>query len=81
MLENFNIGFINSTLVFSAWVNGKLVGCIRVLSDQMFHSVIYDLAVHPEFQNQGIGTELVHKCRKISGFGMVGANRISRGFL
>ena len=23
MLENFNIGFINSTLVFSAWVNGK----------------------------------------------------------
>ncbi|WP_320928170.1 hypothetical protein [Hungatella sp.] len=33
MLENFNIGFINSTLVFSAWINGKLVGCIRVLSD------------------------------------------------
>ena len=63
-LENFNIGFINSTLVFSAWVNGKLVGCIRVLSDQMFHSVIYDLAVHPEFQNQGIGTELVYKCRE-----------------
>ena len=33
MLENFNIGFINSTLVFSALINGKLVGCIRVLSD------------------------------------------------
>ncbi|WP_294143616.1 GNAT family N-acetyltransferase [uncultured Clostridium sp.] len=65
MLENFNKNFINSALVFSAWANGELVGCIRVLSDQMFRSVIYDLAVHPKFQNQGIGTELVRKCREI----------------
>ncbi len=65
MLENFNKNFINSTLVFSAWVNGKLVGCVRVLSDQMFRSIIYDLAVHPKFQRQGIGAELVRKCREV----------------
>ena len=48
MLENFNIGFINSTFVFSAWDNKRLVGCVRVLSDLHFRSVILDLAVLPE---------------------------------
>ncbi|MBN1878158.1 MAG: GNAT family N-acetyltransferase [Anaerolineae bacterium] len=62
MLENFNRPFQNSTLVISAWNNDKLVGCVRVLSDQMFRSVIYDLAVEPEYQKQGIGRELVKKC-------------------
>lgn len=65
MLENFNKNFINSTLVFSAWVDGKLVGCIRVLSDQMFRSIIYDLAVLPDFQHKGIGRELVRRCREV----------------
>ena len=30
MIDNFNIGFINSTFVFSAWINDKLVRCVRV---------------------------------------------------
>ena len=62
MIDNFNIGFINSTFVFSAWVEDRLVGCVRVLSDMHFRSIIYDLAVLPEFQNRGIGKELVQKC-------------------
>lgn len=63
MIDNFNIGFLNSTFVFSAWFDGKLVGCVRVLSDLHFRSVIYDLAVLPAFQNKGIGKELVRRCR------------------
>lgn len=62
MIANFNIGFIHSTFVFSAWIDGKLVGCIRVLSDLHFRSVIYDLAVLPACQKRGIGKELVRKC-------------------
>lgn len=62
MLENFNVPFINSTIVISAWAEDKLVGCVRVLSDRMFRSIIYDLAVMPEFHNQGIGKELVRRC-------------------
>lgn len=62
MIDNFNIGFINSTFVFSAWVEERLVGCVRVLSDLHFRSIIYDLAVLPEFQNKGIGKELVKRC-------------------
>lgn len=62
MLACFNKPFINSTLVFSAWDKDRLVGCVRVLSDTVFRSVIYDLAVLPEYQNFGIGTALVKKC-------------------
>lgn len=62
MIDNFNIGFLNSTFVFSAWVEGRLVGCVRVLSDLHFRSIIYDLAVLPEYQHKGIGKELVQKC-------------------
>lgn len=57
MINNFNLGFINSTFVFSAWIDGHLVGCVRVLSDLHFRSIIYDLAVLPEYQSKGIGTE------------------------
>lgn len=64
MIEHFNVGFLNSTFVFSAWIDGKLVGCVRVLSDLKFRSVIYDLAVLPQYQHQGIGTNLVQKCRE-----------------
>ncbi len=55
MIDNFNIGFLNSTFVFSAWIDNRLVGCVRVLSDLHFRSIIYDLAVLPEYQNKGIG--------------------------
>ena len=63
MLENFNIAFINSTFVFSAWIEGKLVGCVRVLSDLHFRSIIYDLAVLPAYQKMGSGKELGRRCR------------------
>ncbi|WP_150275312.1 GNAT family N-acetyltransferase [Paenibacillus tepidiphilus] len=62
MINNFNLPFLNSTVVVTAWADNNLVGCVRVLSDQMFRSVIYDLAVAPAFQNQGIGKELVRRC-------------------
>ncbi|MBQ8784302.1 MAG: GNAT family N-acetyltransferase [Clostridia bacterium] len=64
MIDNFNKNFINSTIVISAWVDEKLVGCVRVLSDKMFRSVIYDLAVLPEFHGNGIGRELVRRCKE-----------------
>ena len=62
MIKNYNIPFINSTLVISAWENERLIGAVRVLSDKMFRSIIYDLLVLPEFQNKGIGKELLKRC-------------------
>lgn len=62
MIEKYNIPFINSTLVISAWDNELLVGVVRVLSDKMFRSVIYDLVILPAYQNQKIGKELLKRC-------------------
>lgn len=64
-IDNYNVGFLNSTFAFSAWIDGRLVGCIRVLSDLHFRSVIYDLAVLPEYQHKGIGKELVQRCLNV----------------
>ncbi len=62
MLSNYNVPFINSTLVVSAWDQDRLIGVVRVLSDKMFRSVIYDLAIEPDYQGKGIGKELVRRC-------------------
>ncbi len=62
MIKKYNIPFLNSTLVISAWQNERLIGAVRVLSDKMFRSIIYDLLVLPEFQNKGIGKELIRRC-------------------
>ncbi|NLN46359.1 MAG: GNAT family N-acetyltransferase [Clostridiaceae bacterium] len=54
--------WIHSTLVISAWDGDRLVGAVRVLSDTIFRSVIYDLLVSPAYQGKGIGSELVRRC-------------------
>lgn len=48
--------------MISAWKNGRLIGTVRVLSDMFIRSVIYDLVIDPDYQNKGIGTELVRRC-------------------
>lgn len=48
--------------MISAWDDDRLVGAVRVLSDKAIRSGIYDLVVDPEYQNRGIGKELVRRC-------------------
>ena len=60
--KGYGVPWVNSTLVISAWDDDRLIGAVRVLSDTMFRSIIYDLMVLPEYQNKGIGKELVRRC-------------------
>lgn len=60
--DKFNMPFINSTLVISVWQGDRLLGAVRVLSDKIVRSVIYDLVVDPEFRGKGIGRELIKRC-------------------
>ena len=59
----------NSHALVSAWAGGALVGVGNAISDG--HLVVYypHLLVHPNYQGQGIGTELVKRLmEKYSGF-------------
>lgn len=46
---------------FTARKNGRLIGFIDVLSDGIADAYLQDLAVHPDYQNIGIGTELMNR--------------------
>lgn len=47
------------TTVF-AWHDGCLIGFGRAISDGEYQAAIYDVAVAPDYQGQGIGTAIMH---------------------
>lgn len=57
----------NSSLIVTAWDGEKLVGVARALSDFSYCCYLSDLAVDKEYQNQGIGHELVNEIQKLIG--------------
>lgn len=48
-----------SSLILSAWLEGRLVGVARVLTDGILFSYLCDLAVEPDVQRIGIGKTLI----------------------
>jgi len=59
--------FEKSSLVLTAWHDGRLVGIARVLTDGVLYSYLCDLAVEPDVQGLGIGRRLIEavleRCR------------------
>jgi len=51
----------DSWYTVSAYHNSELVGFGRVLSDGVLYAMIYDLIVHPDFQQQGLGSEMLQR--------------------
>lgn len=56
MLEHAN-------LTISAWDGDSLVGIARSLTDFGYCCYLADLAVHQDYQRQGIGRQLIHLTR------------------
>lgn len=51
--------FRNSALVSLAYIDGRLVGACRCITDGEYHAFVYDVAVLPQYQRRGIGKELL----------------------
>lgn len=57
----------HANLVVSAWDGETLVGIARSLTDFQYVGYLADLAVHRDYQHQGIGIELINQTRAAMG--------------
>ncbi|RDC64982.1 GNAT family N-acetyltransferase [Adhaeribacter pallidiroseus] len=57
----------HANLVITAWAHTQLVGISRAFSDFAFVTYLSDLAVHRDFQKQGIGKELIRQTQLAGG--------------
>lgn len=51
----------NANLIITAWDDQRLVGIARSLTDFSYVTYLADLAVDAEYQQQGIGKQLIHE--------------------
>ncbi|MGC3977745.1 MAG: GNAT family N-acetyltransferase [Paludibacteraceae bacterium] len=58
--EKLAIAMQNSSTVYTAWDEDKLVGLINVLDDNIMTAYIHYLLINPKFQGKGIGKNLVN---------------------
>ena len=61
MEESYNNPLMNSYCHIACYDGGKLVGYVDSVSNAVTDAYIQDLTVHPDYQNQGIGTELMNR--------------------
>lgn len=55
----------NTTMIISARdESGKLIGFARVLSDRVLHTSVADIVVHPDYQRQRVGKQMMELVKK-----------------
>lgn len=57
--KELRTAFQNSTLKVFAFADASVVGAGRALSDGVWRAALYDIAVLPEYQGQGLGSRIV----------------------
>ncbi len=57
----------NADVIFTARIDGKLVGVSRTLTDFSFATYLSDLAVDRASQGRGIGRELIRRTHEAAG--------------
>jgi len=48
-------------LFITAWDDGRVIGCGRVLTDYVYRASIWDVIVDAAYQGQDVGTEIMHR--------------------
>ncbi len=59
--------FMNSNLVVTAWHNDVFVGVSRAMTDYGYWTYLADLAVRSDYQNKGIGRNLIEETKNSAG--------------
>ena len=55
---------MNSSNVFTAWDDDRLVGLVRVLDDKEMVAYVHYVLVHPDYQGRGIASELIKRVKE-----------------
>lgn len=58
---------VGANLLLSAWEGARLVAVCRALTDYGYCCYVSEIAVHPDYQKQGIGTALIARLRQLLG--------------
>src|SRR5262245_24767098 len=60
-VDNVRQMLAQTDLAVSAWDGDCLVGFGRVLTDYVYRTSIWDVIVHPDYQGQDIGTQIMER--------------------
>ena len=55
---------LNSWYIVSAYDDHKLIGFGRMISDGIMHALILDMIVLPEYQSNGIGSNILNELKE-----------------
>lgn len=73
---------LSKTQNITAYDGDRLVGCLRILSDGYFFGTITELLVLPDYQNKGIGSQLLQLAKKnLTDNAVFGRNRELKRFM
>ena len=58
-VEDLAIAIANSDPVVSVWDGEKMIGFARATSDGIYRAIIWDIGIHPDYREVGLGQKLV----------------------
>lgn len=59
--EGIRLMLENTDYHFSVWDGASLIGFARVLTDRVYRATLWDVVIHPDYQNRGAGEELMKR--------------------
>jgi len=64
--DDLRVAFTNSRFKVFAYDGARLVGAGRAIADGVDCAYLCDVAIHPDYQGQGLGRELMTQLRRLT---------------